>query len=106
MLRAAHWAPFDCWLSVHAGPADNDAASYTTPIDDSLVLLNWVQSGQGSVLGPFDCWLLMRGLETVALHSKQLSLIMLKQVQNAKGSVQRAVCWGPSTAGCLGQSRA
>ena len=30
-----------------------------------------MQNAEGAILGPFDCWLAMRGLKTMALRMRQ-----------------------------------
>ena len=31
----------------------------------------WLQNAEGAILGPFDCWLALRGLKTMALRMER-----------------------------------
>jgi cystathionine beta-lyase len=37
----------------------------------NAVFLSPVQNAEGTALGPFDCWLLLRGVKTMALRMER-----------------------------------
>ena len=36
-----------------------------------IIFILWAQNAEGSGLGPFDCWLALRGLKTMALRMER-----------------------------------
>lgn len=59
-----------------AGHSDVIAGLVVTRSEELGTQIKYIQNSSGAVLGPFDCWLTIRGLET-------LSLRIEKQSQNA-----------------------
>lgn len=52
------------------GHSDLVMGSLATANDDLAVRLRWLQNSVGAVPGPFDSWLLLRGLKTLAVRMK------------------------------------
>ena len=53
------------------GHSDVVGGAVITARDDLAVKLKKLQVGMGPILGPFDSWLVLRGIETLALRMKQ-----------------------------------
>ncbi len=52
------------------GHSDLVAGLVTTPHDDLAERLRFLQNAAGAILGPFDSWLLLRGLKTLSLRMR------------------------------------
>ncbi|MFN2389087.1 MAG: cystathionine gamma-synthase [Actinomycetota bacterium] len=52
------------------GHSDLVAGSLATHDDDLAERLRFLQNAVGAIPGPFDCWLLLRGLKTLALRMR------------------------------------
>ena len=52
------------------GHSDLVAGSLATNDDELAERLRFIQNAAGAILGPFDCWLLLRGLKTLALRMR------------------------------------
>jgi cystathionine gamma-synthase len=53
------------------GHSDLVAGSVATARDDLAERMRFVQNAVGAIPGPFDCWLLLRGLKTLALRMER-----------------------------------
>ena len=74
--RRSHYPP-DCVHLRHASSfIGTSPCSHRFPLDLILVLLqglakrlSFLQNAVGNALAPFDCWLLMRGVKTMAVSA-------------------------------------
>ncbi len=51
-----------------SGHSDVTAGCVVANEPELIDRLAWIQNAEGAALGPFDCWLLLRGLKTLALR--------------------------------------
>lgn len=53
------------------GHCDLIAGAVVTKTEELGTKIRFIQNASGAVLGPFDCWLIIRGIETLHLRVKQ-----------------------------------
>jgi cystathionine gamma-synthase len=72
------------------GHSDLVVGSLATADEDLAARLRWLQNSVGAIPGPFDSWLLLRGLKTLALRMKAHSLGALEVARwlEEQGSTQ------------------
>jgi cystathionine beta-lyase len=64
-----------------AGHSDLIAGLVVTKTSELGDKIKFIQNASGAILGPFDCWLLIRGIETLPLRIRQHSESALKVAQ-------------------------
>ena len=61
--------------------------------DDDIEWLRFVQNAEGAILGPFDCWLVLRGTKTLAVRMAQHNIngMAIAQFLSAHPAVQQVL---------------
>jgi cystathionine beta-lyase/cystathionine gamma-synthase len=60
-----------CMVVLHALPTIRKMRRHTCCRRSSLLVHMCLQNAEGAILGPFDCWLALRGLKTMALRMER-----------------------------------